>query len=309
MTIKPFKLKLKKVTERDILWVSSLFELPSHLGLNPTITEDITNIVSRQIGVNMRMELDNYQRETFGALKKRFAHTFFGFSSEMIPDSLDIVTQLDIPFTLMMVERLLGSSKTTFPHPRDLTEIEQGVFQYLILNILSEIHKTLKAKSKTRFLFKKYIIGEQDLSRTFEPDEEMVVLNYRIWVGDNCGFVRILFPFSLIDKVGSVPEEMSEFSEERLQLVEQNLESFGYLNTLIWAEAGRSNVSGADCGGLEEGDVVIFDTSEIDFKDGKPGGNLILRVGDGLALGLLSDFEFAGKNDIKCKIKKLYRGD
>lgn len=300
MSIKPFKLKLKKVKAAESGFVDLLFGLMNNLGFSGDIKTLFQETVLAQTTLELKIDLESYQLLDSDDFSYVHSEQFFCAMLTAMPQDLKIFVQADSSLALLLVERLLGGASGEIPSPRQLSEIELGVFQYLLLQLLSKIHLNGDKKG-TRFILDKFIKDDSAIVGYFKKND-CVLLTYRVSAGSGCGFVKIMLPFGLLEKGMGSRLTSAEMSKDDFEKYLNQLGSYGYINTTLWAEAGRSVVSNKDCSNLDEGDVVVFDQTELESE--KPSGRVLLRIGDGLTTGIMATLE-AKKDSISCKLEEM----
>lgn len=215
------------------------------------------------------------------------------------PSGHKLIAHLDNNLVHLLIDRLLGGSGEVPPENRPLSETEAGVIQYLIMQALATVWKAFGEAGRYHFRFEKFIFSAPDVEKIMTPKETVVVCAFRVGIGEFSGFVKLLFPKHFVEKVSlnqALPQKGAEYD-----FFAQKARAYDFVRTVIWAEAGRAVVPANDITLLEEGDVLLFDDTGLELRDGLPTGQADLRVGHGEE-GSFKAVVAAGAKNIKCTI-------
>lgn len=186
--------------------------------------------------------------------------------------------ELDPLLSALMIEKLLGGKGEDRADLSPLTETEQGVIEFLLLKLFSEIHKISGEKAKVHFRLEQMIL-EPGRLRVYEREkQEMVCLKIHVSLLAHSGFVNIYLPHPWI--VEGFLKDLSGDKKSALQKeMKQNLKNFDFLPVTVWGCLGEATLSAAEIQTLEEGDVLLFDKTAIKKKGKDFRGEIDLRVG------------------------------
>ncbi len=294
MAILPYRLRLRKVSRRQQQLLSALRAYLPDTALRDRFVRGVRQAVAAVVGDPFEMRLEGVEQEPFSFFLRRLPASPALIVISLMPGKGHIVCEVDTTLAMMAVERLLGGQLDAMPEPRALTDIEQGVLQYLVLEILAGAHQACGSEPRVHFRFERFAAGAEEASAFAEPDAPVAVLAWRVTLGRYSGFVRLCFtePFldqALLDLQARGEERPLESGEAREMLAQ-----YGFLRVPIWAEAGRTTLYPADLKGLEEGDVVLLEQGDIALSGNASGGRAVLRVGSGLNSGLDAEVAFEG---------------
>ncbi len=291
MTIRPYRFKLKQVSEHEQRLLEALFAYLPATGLRSLFRRGLVQALTREIGVPCALHLETVRQESYEQFLSRLPDPALLAVVGMAPIEAKAILDIDAPLAMTIVERLLGGEGRRVPEPRPLSDTEQGVFEYLLLKAMAEVHDLCGDDARVHFRFERFAMHPHEVRELAAGDEGMALLVFRLQVGERTGFVRLVLPDPFVEgvllDVEGVEERRPGERAERLQ----RLRRFGFLRVPLWAEAGRTVLTPAELAQLEEGDVVLFDESLVRLDGGRPTGKCLLRVGAGLAGGYEAELQ------------------
>ena len=308
MAIAPFHFKLKKISGSEQRVLSALFDFLPKTGMREKFHDAVIEALSKHLGIDTDYRLETVNQGHFNSFVERLPDSALILVLGMAPREGRIVIEIDDQLAALFVEKLLGGQGESFPTPKPLSDTEQGVLQYLILQVLSHIYRLCGNDSRLHFRFEKFLLSPKGLKGTVSADEDVLEMAVRVSCGKLDGFVRLYFPSPLIQQQYLNIESKGEVREAERAYLLKHLTEFGFINVPLWAEAGSTTVSADDLKNLEAGDVILLDSTELVLTNTGPAGRVTLRTGEGRHGGFISEME-ASPRKIKCRIVDVRKGE
>lgn len=282
--MKPFKFKLKKVGADEQRLIAALYEfLPNCIDCDSP--EGVFgDLISKFIGERCELRLETVHRGTMNRFISAMPDPGSFTLVELAPISSQMVLELDAQLALAAIERILGGRVNSVPTPRPITDAEQGVLEYLILQILAGISEMGCSEAGVKLRMGNIFFHPSSVRDCFEDNPSAVSLSYRMSFCGVSGFVRLLIPDALIEE-GMIGVGVSDGRAAKASKV-RSMKRFSYLPLTLSAEAGCTVLSYDELNELEEGDVILFDDGDPALASDSLSGRVIVRVGDGLSGGL-----------------------
>lgn len=288
-SIKPFHFSgIKKLSRHDLEIENALLNyLP--FSLETGLKKELEDFLSKQFNQEARIELERFEESTLSKFVSSVPPVSWVAVLGMEPVAQKAFVWFDSVLAHSLVDRVLGGTGETPSEIKSPTSIEEGVFQYLILKVLSFAFQVSGPTEPVHFRLEQIIKSQKELF-SFASDETPVLrLNFKVQVGSTLGFVVLILPHPLIEarflqrdlihaKTGS-PE--FEYTQSRF-------EKMGYVKTQMWAEVASVTLTLAEKNQLEKDDVILFDHSACQLAGGQLQGNVILRMGEGREGGFLA---------------------
>ncbi len=308
MDIKPFHFKLQKILPKEQKALEALFEFLPNIGIREKFNEAITSALDEHLGIKSKYKLESVHIEDFRSFKNRVPNPATLILLGISPQEEKITIDMDSNLANFMIERLLGGTISTLPAPKPLSDIEQGVLQYLILQVLSRIFRLCNNESRLHFRFEKFLFNPDELDKTISQDKMVFTLVIKISLETNVGFVRIVFPSPLVEAMYLEVDGLNEDRNAEKQYKLKQLSRFNHIKFPIWAEGGSTTIAAGDIHNLETGDVIILENTKMKLEDEKLSGDVILRAGDGKHGGFVAEIT-PKKTKVHCKIVDLHKGE
>ena len=286
MAVTPYHFKLKKVSKRQQRLLQALYSYLPATGVRDQFQRGIMESIVRHVGEECTFRLEAVHQEPYSSFVSRLPRPTLLVVFGMTPLASKALCEIDYPLALMLVERMLGGQAAAMPSPRELSDTEQGVLQYLVLQVLEGIHRLSGEDARVHFRFERFAFQPHEIRDLASDKDGVAILVFRVNVGRRVGFVRLALPDPFVEEgfleARAPGEQRAREKAERLG----RLSRFDYIRFPIWAEAGRTILSPTEFAELEEGDIVLFDQSWVALSEGKPTGKAIVRVGHGMRGGL-----------------------
>ncbi len=195
-----------------------------------------------------------------------------------LPNKTRGLLEVELGLAHMVIDMLLGGAGEAVAL-RPLTDIEEGVLTYVLIETLKVLAPTLDpALPKLRL---------ESICRTFDDavsilgeDEHLAVVQLKAVFGEHSGYVRIFIPESVL----SMAHPSTDAAVRRARRSADAQAHAARLSTVsVWlrAEIGQVEISAADLRQVREGDVILVDGLTTRPDQGEPG-TAVLRLGAGL---------------------------
>ncbi len=281
MPITPYKLKLKKASRAEQQLLDALFAYLPNTDLRDSFAAGLRDAIARHVGDGFSFRLEAVEQRAYSSFLERMpAHPIIALIG-LMPYESKIICEIDSTLAMMAVERMLGGYVESVPEPRTLSETEEGVLEYLILQALAHVHAESGKDERVHFRLDRLSAEAEDVRALADPYSSAASLAFRVILGRHAGFVRLIFPEPFVNEAllnTEQPETQRPAERERMI---RELSRFGYIRVPIWAEAGRTTLAPADLKQIEEGDIILFEQGDMALAGDSGGGKVILRLGDG----------------------------
>jgi flagellar motor switch protein FliM len=309
MTVKPFHLKLAKVSSQQQELLRAVMSFLPKTVTTEAVCDGLMGVLNERIGSDVSFELDAVAEMTHGAFCKTLPRAPIVTSLTCVPVDKKAYLHVDGVVAHVSIERMLGGEHGGESAMRSLTDTEQGVLQYLILMLLERLQHVAGSTAPVHFRFDRFMFNPSDVEDIAEVDVPVTVLTYRIAVGERAGFLRIVLPNPIVEAVFLEAPEAIERSADETARERQRLGRFSDIVTTMWVEAGRTTLTPDELVNIERDDVVLFDESDIILGEGgKIGGRVRVRVGSGSHGGFLSEIT-TDKRAAHCRLDQSFRGE
>lgn len=198
------------------------------------------------------------------------------------PLSDKILLEVDLRFVYRSVDRLLGSHGVAVDIHRPLTEIEQGVFSFLLLKVLHLFQKEMQFAEQVAIRLEDIRNDLKTIADIIRNDSFWLVAAWKMNFDLDVGYVRALVPTSLVRRL--VPERAppgSALAARMQQHIQRRMSRLRDIVVDCPIEAGRIELAPNDIRALDPGDIVLLDECQLQLHDGIPSGSARMTVGLG----------------------------
>lgn len=300
MSVDSFKWDLKTISEKSVAATEALFSFLPATGVRDTVVLELRKTLMKHLGNETYFLVESVDvapcRQWLAGIADPSIVAVLG----MPPLSSKILMHVDHVIAHHVIDKLLGGGGEVQPEVRVLTDAEIGVLQYLVMQLLVQLHAACGHDERIHFRFEQVLQRAENLTPLVPAKEDGVVITVRLGFADHVGFVRLLFPNPLIAKAMVSPLHVPATRGERAYW-RSRLEVFGELKASVWAEAGIVTVHPDELRSLEVGDVILLDESDVRLQGKKLDGEVKIRVGEGQR-GALKATVDADRDVLHCKI-------
>jgi type III secretion system YscQ/HrcQ family protein len=211
--------------------------------------------------------------------------------------------EIELGLAHAAIDKLLGGAGDVGHRP--LTDIEEGVMSFIILEALKTLAPNLDP-GLPRMRLEGVVHTVDDALVLSGEETQLIVVQLKGTLGDQQGFVRLFIPATVVGMT-STPEKGPERRARRLTEFTRNAHRLAAVKVWLRAEIGKAEILGRELARLHTGDVVLLD--EITARpDQGAGGTASLRIGRGKAARAAAQIVVDAKG-LKAKITAFQPGE
>lgn len=229
--------------------------------------------------------------------------TFLGILAPA-PHKTRGLLEIELGLAHATVDSMLGGAgEVTALRP--LTDIEEGVLSYLVLEVLKTLAPNMEP-GLPRLRLEGVAKNPDEAIAQFADEPLVLVWQLKAMLGQQAGFVRLFIPGTVIGMTNP-PADGPERRARRRAQTRANLARLRGVKTWLRAEIGKAEISTADLSSVDRGDVVLID--EVTARPDKDeGGTARLKIGNGVVGRIDADVVVEGGR-FKAKISAFQLGD
>lgn len=210
----------------------------------------------------------------------------------LAPLSEKVLLEVDLRFVYRVVDKLLGGNGIAIDIHRPLTEIEQGVFSFVILKVLALFQEQAVSAEQVAIRLEDMRHDLRSTADIIRHEENWVCVSWKMNFDLDVGYIRALLPASLSRRVLSQGPPADATLRERMRdRIRSRMSRLSGVTVEGAVEAGRIELTQGDLGALDPGDIVLFDSTSIQLAGGIPTGPATMTIGlgrHGLLRGMLA---------------------
>ncbi len=265
-------------------------------GLREAALAAIRTVLAKHFGKEIMLYCEDVSSKPFSDIVQQMGENGVIAIMGMPPVTSRLILEIDHDLAGFMVDRLLGGSGTRATEPMPLSETEEGVIQYLIMQSLADLHTACGAAVQWHFRFEKFLRRTSAVVEQLSPRESVVMITWRVGFDTQLGTVRLMIPHAFAVEAGLRARANTQSAE----MLDQ-AHRFSDEQIPMWVEAGRCELTPAELASVEPGDVVILDRADVHLQDGLPAGRVHLRAGDGVHGNVIC--ELTKERTLRCRVQ------
>lgn len=277
---RPFKFSnLEKVSKRHAQLVKNLeWMLPSVRStgeVSSSVRKRLQEMLEEQVSVQAEYvhvvpmtQLQHYIGET----------TFLAVLAPQ-PNKTRGLLEVELGLAHHAIDMLLGGAGEAVAL-RPLTDIEEGVMTYVIIETLKALSPSLDP-SLPKLRIEGIVRGFAEIQGLIPESENLAVVQLKAVFGGHSGYVRLVIPEEVLS-TANPPADAAVRRARRAADAEAHLTRLRNVKTWVRAEIGNVEISATELSQLRERDVVLVDQLSCRPDQGQ-GGTAKLRVGYGRA--------------------------
>ncbi len=210
----------------------------------------------------------------------------------MVPKTEKALVEVDLGSAQLTIDKLLGGTAEDADAHRPLSEIEEGVFSFVLLKALAVVQETFGGERQIGLKLEGLHGNIESLQTRFPVDDRLVCLSFKLFIDKRVGTMRVYLPAGLVesDFASSWPSD-GPARERLLFSYADRKELVRLLRTPLRVEVGRLSLAMADLENLDADDIVLVEQTDArvgraegdddDDRAAVLSGQVSCRVGDG----------------------------
>ena len=222
------------------------------------------------------------------------------------PKNHPLLLEVDLTMAQQAVDRVLGGQGNETDPERPLSDIEEGIFTFILLKAIAQCQTHIGDEMGLRFQVLQQSHNLDNLLPDWHEDEDLYVVGFRIFLDLKVGYLRLVIPSTLLNESGLTQTPQDGPSWDRLK--ERLLETFQLFGDSLFpmqVEAGRSELSIADLNGLGNEDIILLETTELSVSGEEVSGAVNCTFGKGVRGYLKSDLQISESGDFQVMVQEI----
>ena len=295
---------LEKLSRTQALLMDRLEWLMPSAGASERASEAIRARLKELFEDDVQLLLDNVVLASPQKLSQLLADPTFLAILCPAPHKTRGFMEIGLGLAHAAIDKLLGGTGEQVANRR-LTDIEEGVMEFIILEALKTMAPNLE-QGLPRMRLEGCAKSVKDAMALLAGEDQVVVVQLKSTLGAQDGFIRLFIPATVVGMTNP-PGEGPERRARRRYEIGRNLARLRSVKTWLRAEIGRAEVNAADVERLGSGDVVLLDELTARPDQGQ-GGTARVRVGAGKAGWFESEIVVEG-GGFRAKVGNVVLGD
>jgi len=282
---------------RSLEWLFPTFAEPGEM--LAAMSKALRNCLQSDV----QLTLDYFQLLAVSALPSCIAEPTFLAVLSFRPYQPKGFWEIELGFAHKAVEMLLGANSESI-EIRALTELEEGVLQFLALQVLRAMFVNAET-GKIHVRLDNIFSNSKSIMSLMASETQMVLMSLSVSINGYTGYFRFFIPATVLAKLQ--PHADAPVRAYRMQ---QNLirakSRLALPELFLRAEIGYAEIPVAEFGELHPGAVVLLDKLNL-RPDKREEGRAELKIGTGFLGHLGCRLSFDGRG-YKAEVEKIVLG-
>lgn len=250
---------------------------------SPDFLKEVRSVVQSTTDMDCDLWLDSLRVLPRSRLRSLIPGTTFLAVIGLEPTADKLLLELDLRFVYAVVDRLLGGRGSAVDVHRPLTDIEQGVFSFLLLKSLALFQRDMERVEQVAVRLEDMRNDVRACADILRREEHWLVASWKMNFDLDVSFVRALVPVSLARRM-SAPDAPPDAPvvARRHELIRQRLGRLGASKWIGRVVSGHIDFSPSELEALDPGDIIVLDETGLQLdEDGAIAGHASLEIGHG----------------------------
>ncbi len=277
---RPFQFTgLEKVSKRHQQLVRNLEWMLPSVRSTGEVSDTVRRRLQEMLEEQVSLQVEYVHVVPMSKLQRYIGETTFLAVLTPQPNKTRGLLEVELGLAHHAIDMLLGGTGEAVAL-RPLTDIEEGVMTYVIIETLKALSPALDP-ALPRLRIEGVVRGLNDIQGLIADHENLAVVQLRAVFGGQPGYVRLVIPEDVLAGV-SPPADSALRRARRQADAEAHPARLRNVKTALRAEIGSVEIAAADLAQLRERDVVLVEALSCRPDQGE-GGTAKLRVGLGQA--------------------------
>ncbi len=296
--------KLEKVSKVHAKLLRNLEWLLPNVRATGEVSESVKRRLSEMFEEKVTLRVEYAQVVPASRLRQFVGDPTFLAVLAPAPQKTRGLLEVELGLANMAIDLLMGGAGEAVAL-RPLTDLEEGVISYVLLETLKALSPSLDP-SLPKLRIESVLRNFEEALSTVGEDEHLAVIQLQAVFGTYAGYVRLFIPESVLAGV-SPPSDSEVRRARRLADVTANASRVRNVKAWLRAEIAQVDIAAGDLAQLRERDVILVDGLTARPDKGE-GGTAKLRVGHG-RLGLMNAEVALEEGRFKAKIASFQIGE
>ena len=264
---------LQKISSEEVILKKKMLNVyaffDSHTKIISSVLDGFGQIVKSPVSIKLTQLVLNDLEE----IKASVCETALVGLISVEPHAQKSAIIFEALLAKLLIQHILsGTAKTADKimslQAKPITALEEAVVQYVIISLLERLSANIRSTNFT-VRYDGLYSGLAAMSR-LPQKTRFVVCSVQLGIFNRDFYVKFIIPMSVPESYG-----ITNIDDK---LVELRMAQFGRFNADLLLEVARVTLEPADIEALSLGDIILFDTSKINFKDKKIQGLAELKL-------------------------------
>lgn len=280
--------RLPAMPRAHVRLVNSLLARLPQTVFEAGFTDRLSELLEPVLHAPFEAQLDGVRVLAAGEMAKVLGEPCCAAVVGLPPRAEKALLEVDLTLAQLAIDKLLGGAAEAADVQRPLSEIEDGVFSFILLKVLGLFQSEAADDGASALKLEGLYGSLNDLKERFIVDDSYVVVSVKLRFAGKKGYARLFLPEALISDVYAPgPPTEGPALERAVQRTLQRIDLVRAFKAALVVEVGRISFSMGDLEALEVEDIILIEETELRLEStgeeeaGVVSGRAACRIGDG----------------------------
>lgn len=200
----------------------------------------------------------------------------------MLPKEREMLVEVDLTLAQQAVDRMLGGTAEDVDGQRALSEIEEGVFAFILLKALGLLQEGPVAEHQLALKLNGVVGSRDELAGRVPEDVPYLCVGFKLFFDLAVGFLRIYLPEDVVRGELAAPRPLEGPAYSRkMKRMAALAPRIATLKVPLRVEVGRIPFSLSDLEALDTGDIILVEDPQVHLAGETLMGQVSAFVGAG----------------------------
>ncbi len=260
----------------------ALFRLLPEAAFEPGFLRQVQQVLHKHTEMDIDLWLQSVRMLKRTDLRALIPGTTCLVIVGLAPLNEKLILEIDLRFAYRAVEKLLGGHGNAVDLHRPLSELEQGVFSYLVLKVLQLVQGQLASAEQVAVRLEDIRSDLRSMAEIIRNHDYWVCAAYKMNFDLDVAYVRALVPSTLPRHlVEEEPSPDSPLAERIRGRIRERMGRLAGLSVEGRVQVGHIELLPEDLQTLDPGDIILLDQTKAQLTDGEVQGAALMTLGSG----------------------------
>jgi flagellar motor switch protein FliM len=273
---------LPKLTREQARVLNAMMSYVPGTAFEADFKDRLRAIIEPLVHADIDLWFDNVTVVEPGELSRHLCDPTCVAAIGMLPKQHTLLCEVDLTVAQQAIDRMLGGNAEDVDGQRALSEIEDGVFSFLLLKTLALVQEGFGSEHQLSLKLNGVYGGWDALAARVSDDTEWLCVGFKLFFDLAVGFVRLYVPREVVLDEFTQPAHQPGPAQTRvLRRLSALSPRIATIKVPIQVEVGRIPFAVDDIAALDAGDIVLVEDPTVRLVDGALSGMANCYIGGG----------------------------
>ncbi len=273
---------LPRLSREQVRLLNAMMAYLPETAFEADFKEKLRQVIEPLVHADIDLWFDGITRVEGGKLSSHLCDPTCVAVIGMLPKDRHLLVEVDLTVAQQAVDRMLGGNAEDTDGQRPLSEIEEGVFSFILLKALALLQEGAASEHQLALKLGGVVGSHDELSGRVPDDTSYLCVGFKLFFDLAVGFLRVYLPEEIIKSELAAPRPLEgpAFSR-RMRRLGALAPRVATLKVPLRVEVGRIPFSVADLQALDTGDIILVEDPQVHLSGGALTGQVNAFIGKG----------------------------